>query len=183
MTRRLLPITAALLLGAACTTPPEDEENPPIPEACSPGPTDEFTLGVVIFDNPRWFRAFDEGCETIEMETGLQGGWHIEPALQAPRTAASADLGGRIYWTVRNEAGDVVADAEFELFRNFWQALEGGDAYWGDFVIFDRNPGGLIGTELTIECRLEFDERSSQDDVTVERTVTFVDEEEATEFF
>lgn len=166
---------------SGCTQPPDDEDPPPA-ESCEPGFSDEFVMGIVVFENPRWFRAFDEGCNTAEMETGLQGGWHIEPAIQAPRDAVSNDLGGRILWSVTNEAGDVVADAEFELFRSFWQTLEGGDAYWGDFVIFDREPTNLVGTQLTIECTLEFDDKSALDDVVITNTIDFVDEDPTTVF-
>ena len=175
--RLLVAAMLSLCALAGCAEPPDE---PTVP--CEPGRTDEFALGVVIFESPRWFRAFDEGCDTVEMETGLQGGWHIEPAIQAPRSASNADLGGRILWSVRDEDDTTVANAEFELYRSFWQTLEGGDAYWGDFVIFIRNPANLVGTQITIECRLEFDELSSLDDVTLTRAVTFVDEKPNTEF-
>lgn len=180
--RILLLLLVTALVG--CTQPPDDEEPPPPPpaEPCEPAFSDEFALGVMVFENPRWFRAFDEGCNTVELETGLQGGWHIEPALQAPRTAITEDLGGTLYWSVRNEDGDTVARAQFELFRSFWQSLEGGEAYWGDFLIFDRNPEALVGSQLTIECEIEFDDRSGLDDVTLTQTVDFVDEDPNTSF-
>lgn len=176
---RLLALV--LLLFAGCGEPPDDP--PPVPtDPCEPGFSDDFAMGIVIFENPRWFRAFGEGCNSVEMETGLQGGWHIEPAIQAPRDAINEDLGGRILWSVTDEDGDVVAEAEFELFRSFWQTLEGGDAYWGDFVIFDREPTNLIGTQLTIECTLDFDDKSALDEVVITNTVDFVDEDPTTVF-
>ena len=175
-------LSVALCL-VACSEPPDDED-PPLPEAepCEAAFTDDFAMGIVIFDNPRWFRRFEEGCNSVEMETGLQGGWHIEPAIQAPRTATIKDLGGQIIWSVTDENGNVVADARFELFRSFWQTLAGGDAYWGDFVIFDRNPTELVGTSLTIECQLDFDPESSLEDIVFESTVDFVDEDPTTVF-
>ena len=71
---------------------------------------------------------------------------------------------------------------EFELFRSFWQTLEGGDAYWGDFVIFDRNPEQLVGSKLTVECVLEFDDQSALEDITLVEVVDFVDLKPNTEF-
>ena len=177
---RLAAIALLLLSACGSVTPPEDDVNPPPP--CEAARTDDFAMGIMVFDNPRWFKAFDDGCNQVEMETGLQGGWHIEPAIQAPRTATIQDLGGRILWSVKDETGDEVARAEFELFRSFWQTLEGGDAYWGDFVIFERNPEALVGSQLTIECTLEFDEQSSLSDLTLVETVDFVDLKENTEF-
>lgn len=181
MIMRWFPLLLMLLVS--CTEPPDDDD-PPIPpaEPCEPAFTNDFVMGIVIFDNPRWFRAFDEGCNTVEMETGLQGGWHTEPAIQAPRDAVNADLGGRILWTVTDESGGIVAEAEFELFRSFWQTLEGGDAYWGDFVIFDRDPNELVGSKLTIECELDFDDKSNLEDLVVTNTVEFVDEDPTTVF-
>lgn len=179
---RWIPALLAVLFAACSTLPPDDEEPLPPAKPCEPGFTDDFVLGTVVFENPRWFRQFDDGCNTVEMQTGLQGGWHIEPAVQAPRTAPSLDLGGEITWLVYDEEGTQVADGQFELFRSFWQTLEGGDAYWGDFVIFDRNPAELVGTRLTIECELDFDPESSLDDVTLTRVVDFVDERPNTEF-
>ncbi len=177
MKRAISLVLLWVSVGCGSTTvPPPDPDLPPS-EPCEAGRTDDFVMGIVIFDNPRWFQAFDDGCESIEMQTGQQGGWHLEPAIQAPRSAAISDLGGRILWSATNEDGRVVANGEYELFRSFWQTLEGGDAYWGDFVFFDRNPEELVGSSLTITCELDFDATSRLEDRVLSRTVEFVDED------
>jgi hypothetical protein len=176
----LYPLFLASLLVACGGTPPEDDDGPPtMPTPCEARETKNFTLGIVIFENPRWFRPFDEECQTIELQSGLQGGWHIEPALQAPRDASVDDLGGEMRWEVRNRDDNIVATAQFELFRNFWQELEGGNAYWGDFVIFNTStyPEDLVDTDITVEVTLDFDEDSALQDVVLTKTVRLVDDE------
>lgn len=173
--------TLILVAGCGPPLPPDDEEPMPTPEACEASSSSDFEVGVVVFENPRWFRAFDEGCDTVEMETGLQGGWHIEPALQAPRDAVTSDLGGEVEWLVTAD-GDRVARAQFEMFESFWQDLEGGLAYWGDFVIFESNPEELIGSELVLQVTLSFSEDSSYDVVVLKESVEFVNEDESTAF-
>ena len=179
-----LPILVSLVLAfTACgETPVPPPTKPPSDEPCEPKPTDDFTIGVVVDDSQRWFRAFEEDCDTIEMETGLQGGWHIEPALQAPEDAVQSELSGMLRWEVEDENGAVVATAEFEMFKNFWQELEGGLAYWGDFVIFRSNPEALVGTPLKITVELDFDEGGPDDITLTEENVLFVDEKEMTNF-
>lgn len=174
-------IAVAVGLVGCGPVPPDDDDNPPPPpkaEPCEAAPTDDFAMGVVIFENPRWFRAFDKGCDEIELQSGLQGGWHIEPALQAPSDASIDDLGGQMRWEVRDESDEVVATAQFEMFRNFWQELEGGNAYWGDFVIFNTStyPDDLVGTNLTVEVELDFDDESTLEDTTLEETLPLVDD-------
>lgn len=161
---------------------PVPPNNPPGGDPCEPAATDDFAIGVVVNDSPRWFRQFDEGCNTVEMETGLQGGWHIEPAIQAPPDVVQDSLGGLIKWTVEDVDGNNLGTAEFEMFKNFWTELEGGLAYWGDFVIFRSNPEALVGSPLNLTLEVTFDEENSPDDFTIERTVDFVDENENTDF-
>lgn len=174
-------ILVAGIVAGCGPVPPDDDGPPPPPKTkpCEPGTTDRFAMGVMVFDNPRWFKPFGEGCQTIELQSGLQGGWHVEPAVQAPADTALDDLGGEMRWEVRDSAGNpLTTDARFEMFRNFWQELEGGNAYWGDFVIFSTSqyPEEFVDTDVTIEVTLDFDDRSSLDDVTITETVRLVDE-------
>jgi hypothetical protein len=170
-------IVACTLCACGTTTPPDDDD-PEMPMPCEPGPTDDFVLGTIIPENPRWFRKFDEGCLTLEVQSGLQGGFHVAPAVQAPIDASVSDLGGELRWEVRDADDDVITnEARFEMFRNFWQEFEGGYAYGGDFVIFTRYPEDAVDTDVTVELTLDFDEESTLDDVTLTQTVHLVDEE------
>lgn len=180
MIRATFILLALATLGCG-TVPPDDEDPDPPPKSrpCEePTTTEEFSLGVMVFDNPRWFRAFGEECNTLEVQSGLQGGWHTEPALQAPRDATVDDLGGELRWELRDEDGNVLTnEARFEMFRNFWQELEGGNAYWGDFVIFTQYPEDAVGSDVTLEVTLDFDDESTLDDRVLTRTVQLLDDE------
>lgn len=182
--KQFFTILVAVLVAGCGVTPPDDDDTPrPPPKAkpCQePAPTEQFAMGVMIFENPRWFRRFEEGCRTVELQSGLQGGWHIEPAVQAPSDVAVDDLGGEMRWEIRDSADTpLTTDARFEMFRNFWQELEGGNAYWGDFVIFatSQYPEEVVGTDITVEVTLDFDEQSSLENVTLVETVRLVDDE------
>lgn len=176
---------ATIVVFAGCTGPVgppasdagnDTEGTDTLPVACEARPTDAFVLGIVMLDEPRRFRPFDPACETIEVKSGIQGGWHIEPALQAPSDAVVTDLGGEMTWAVYDAEGKLLTGmSRFEMFRSFWQDLGGGYTYWGDFVIFEDYPEHAVDQRVRIELTLDFDDDSGLEDRVVEHRVTLQD--------
>ncbi len=146
---------------------------------CPPSASDEFILGWVDTEGERSFHPFGEGdCNTIEVQTGIQGGWHLEPAIQAPSDAVVPDLGGMMTWRIFDAEGTLISkEPEFEMFRPFWQDLGGGYTYWGDFVIFLDYPETNLEQEIEIELEVEFDEMSSLEPLLLRQRVILLDEE------
>ena len=175
---------ARCLLGTVALSACGEAPDPTPSQSCTPAPSDDFTLGVIVPDAERWFRGFAAGCPNLEIETGLQGGWHVVPAVQAPKGVDPTTAGGEIRWTVHDANQRAVADAALELFPSFWVELDGGLSYWGDFVIFYEEPYALVGQQLTVTCELDFEDSSNAtlQDVTIRSAFVLVDEDPTTVF-
>lgn len=151
---------------ASCSTEPD-----PRP-ACDAGFEEAFTIGTLVINTAgRSFVPYDEGCNTVEVVSGIQGGWHIEPAIGAPLGRDTDTLGGTFEFVARDGQTIVTQDATFELEPRFWQSTGGAFVYWGDAIIFNAYPE--LG-EHELEVTIVTDEET----VDVSAVIELVDEED-----
>ena len=162
--KRLLLIVA--LVG--CSTPEPGPEREP----CDAGFEDEFTIGTMIVDQSgRSFVPYAEGCNTVEVVTGIQGGWHVEPGIGAPRGESTDTLDGTFSFVVKDGQTILTEEATFRLEPRFWQPTVEGFVYWGDAIVLNAYPE--MGP-YTLEATIEVDGET----VTISADIELVDEEE-----
>lgn len=117
--------------------------------------------------------------DPIEIISGFQGGWHIEPVLHV-EGVDSSELSGSLSMSVETTDGVLLASSgEQELEPGFFDQNETGWSYFSFPVIFDVEPFGYEGQEVVVIAVGDVAGESFD----VEQRVTLVNETDELEGF
>lgn len=175
--RRLVWMAAiSVVLAMGCGDPTEEKPDGGVPDG-GPG---ELTAQLGTFEGAN-FRPLEETGE-LEIISGFQGGWHVEPLLLIDGVGSKEILSGTLLFVVERESSseEVGAAPEQEVEPVFW------DNYQDDSYLFltqpvflNFPPDQLVGERVVLEMTLSL---TNGEELTVSQQTTLKDDFEEANF-
>ena len=163
----------------ACGTEPSDKTDAGIADAGADMVVADDLAGQLTVRQNGQFVPLEDGA-SIEIISGFQGGWHVEPYLRITGIVEDDLYGTTTFWVERDSIR--IAETGQQQFEPLFFNNE-GDAFlfFTQPVVFlgSYTPENLAGTDATIRVNFELDDGRT---VNISTPVSLIDEVEEFDF-